>query len=146
MFQKELLVESEPEMSNLAIKVASNLDCGSVIALNGDLGSGKTFFAKNIISFFCPTILHIISPTFNLLQTYTGPFCEIFHFDLYRLKSSEEIFELGIEDAFNNNICLIEWPGIISDFLPKDAINIELSLQDENRRLVSISSTINLML
>jgi len=65
---------------------------------------------------------------------------QIYHFDLYRLKSLEEIYELGIEEAFAGHVCLIEWPEIISNILPKDTISIEISIENETTRLVVVST------
>ena len=65
---------------------------------------------------------------------------EIYHFDLYRLKTIDEIYELGIEEAFAGHVCLIEWPEIISNILPKDTISIEISIVNETTRLVVVST------
>ncbi len=132
-------LNTEEETKAIAHKIASTLKAGDVIALTGDLGAGKTFLAREIIRFFCGADLMVPSPTFTLLQIYeTKPF-NIYHYDLYRLKSADEIYDLGIEEAFDNNICLIEWPEIIAQLLPSSTIHINLELQN-NIRLLTLDN------
>lgn len=135
----EYLINTEEDTRAIARKVASALKAGDVIALLGDLGAGKTFFAREIIRFFCGADLIVPSPTFTLLQIYETQQFNIYHYDLYRLKSADEIYELGIEEALHNNICLIEWPDIISHLLPKSTVNLNFKLES-NIRLLNISS------
>ena len=83
----------------------------------------------------------VTSPTFNLLHIYDTNLFEIWHFDLYRLKHSEEIHELGIEDAFAGAVSLIEWPEIILNILPEERLDIEIDFTErEELRAVTISS------
>ncbi|MGL4226908.1 MAG: tRNA (adenosine(37)-N6)-threonylcarbamoyltransferase complex ATPase subunit type 1 TsaE, partial [Rickettsia sp.] len=103
-----------------------------------DLGAGKTFFCREIIKYFCGEHTSIISPTFNLLQTYKAYNFTIYHYDLYRLKSPEEIYELGFEEALNGNLILIEWSEIIKHLLTPPLIEVNLEVLDENKRLCSI--------
>ena len=101
-------------------------------ALRGDLGYGKTTFAKYFINSLNQSIEDVTSPTFTIVQTYESSVAEIWHVDCYRLKDREEFFELGLEEAFNYCITIIEWPEIIQDLLPKDSINIDFSIDSEN--------------
>ena len=115
----------------LAQDVSKILKPGSVIALQGELGSGKTFLSKHIINSLLGSDINVTSPTFQLLQIYQADGYDIYHYDLYRLKNRDEIFELSIEDAMNGrNICIIEWPEIIFDILPKETLVIELGFED----------------
>ena len=115
----------------LAKSISKALKPGDVIALQGDLGAGKTFLTKHIISTLLGKDTHVTSPTFQLLQIYQANGYDIYHYDLYRLKNRDEIFELGIEDAMNGrNICIIEWPEIVFDMLPKETLVIELGFED----------------
>ena len=100
---------------------------GQCFALYGNLGFGKTTFAQYLIKILNPKIENIISPTFNIIQTYPNEIAEIWHIDCYRLKSADESYELGIEEAFSDYITIIEWPEIIEDLLPNNTIKIHFS-------------------
>ncbi|MCC8369264.1 MAG: tRNA (adenosine(37)-N6)-threonylcarbamoyltransferase complex ATPase subunit type 1 TsaE [Rickettsia endosymbiont of Oxypoda opaca] len=134
MLNHETLLNNEEESKNFAKILAQKLSAGSVVLFTGDLGSGKTFLCREIIKYFCGSNTEIISPTFNILQTYQATNFMIYHFDLYRLKSSEEIYELGIEDALQGNLCLIEWPEIIEHLLPEPLVRINLQITLNNKR------------
>lgn len=133
MLNSKIILNSEQDSINLAIKLAQTLAKGDIVAFSGDLGSGKTFFCRQIIQFFCGSSTNVISPTFNLLQTYKTKDFTIFHFDLYRLKISEEIYELGIEEALQNNLCLIEWPELVEHLLPRPVIRVNLLIENNQR-------------
>ena len=130
----EIILSSELESKIFAHNLAKTLKKGDIITFTGDLGCGKTFLCREIIQYFCGTNINVVSPTFNLLQTYQAPNFTIYHFDLYRLKSQNELYELGIEDAFQNDICLIEWPQIIEAILPKPIIRLDLEIITNNQR------------
>lgn len=112
-----------------------------VFCITGDLGVGKTVFSKG----FAKGLLiddEITSPTFTIINEYKNGRIPFYHFDAYRLNSSEEIFELGFEEyLFGNGVCLIEWAEVIKDAVPKDAIwiNIEKDLsKGEDYRIIKI--------
>ena len=130
------LSKSETDTISFAKKFAKNLKGNEVIALRGTLGMGKTVFARGIIQQLTGRQEEVPSPTFTLLQTYESPLGEIFHFDFYRLKNPSEAYEIGIEDAFENGICLIEWPEKIGKLLPKKVINIYFE-PTSNGRLIT---------
>lgn len=112
---------------------------GQCFALYGDLGSGKTTFSQFLIKSLIPTVKYIASPTFTIVQTYNdNNRLEIWHVDCYRLNNSEEFFELGLEEAFENCITIIEWPEIIDDFLPQNTIKIQFSMKCNNIRTIGI--------
>jgi len=122
----------------LAAKLAGVAEVGDVIALIGDLGSGKTAFARAFIMARGGDG-EVPSPTFTLVQLYEFDAGDVYHFDLYRVEDSEEIFELGIEDAMNEGISLIEWPDRMGSYLPFERLDIILSLgEDENQREVEL--------
>jgi tRNA threonylcarbamoyladenosine biosynthesis protein TsaE len=103
-----------------------------VIALTGDLGAGKTHFARGFIQALAPDVGEVPSPTFTLVQSYaartdSGP-VEIWHFDLYRLKSAEEAYDLAIEEAFAEGVSLIEWPGKLGSLLPSRRLDVVLEI------------------
>lgn len=106
---------------------------GQCFALYGNLGFGKTTFTQYLIKVLNPKIETIISPTFNIIQTYSNNIAEIWHVDCYRLKSVDEFYDLGIDEAFSNYITIIEWPEIIEDLLPSDVIKIQFSKMGDQR-------------
>jgi tRNA threonylcarbamoyladenosine biosynthesis protein TsaE len=102
---------------------------GDIIALKGDLGAGKTTFARGFIR-ARGGAEEVPSPTFTLVQVYELESAAIWHFDLYRVKSPEEGWELGIEDAFADGISLIEWPERLGPLLPRRCLEIKLLFGD----------------
>ena len=129
------LSQSEKDTISFAKKFAKTLKGDEIIALWGTLGMGKTVFAKAVIQELTGRNEDVPSPTFTLLQSYDTPLGEVFHFDFYRLKNPEEAYEIGIEDAFESGICLIEWPEKIGALLPKRAINIYFEMTDRGRQI-----------
>src|SRR3990167_7257378 len=123
----DILTHSPEETAEIAGKVASRLLPGDIILLKGELGAGKTTFVRALIQALCGLETEVPSPTFTLVQTYETPRFLLWHFDLYRLKHPEEIFELGIEEAYGSGVSLIEWPERLGANLPKDYLGIELS-------------------
>lgn len=130
------VVNSKSEMQALAQKIAAQSEVGDVFLLKGTLGAGKSFFAKNFINFLQEKNREVLSPTFNLVYSYDSKKGEIFHFDLYRLKSADELENIGFFDALENGICLIEWPEIAAKFfqpnLKKNVTEIEIIFGDKN--------------
>lgn len=134
--KKEYLLKGLEDSMELAQKIANALKASGVLALYGDLGSGKTFFCQEIIRTLANNpMLNVISPTFNLLQSYEMQDYTVYHYDLYRLNDISDTDELGIEDAFSEkNICLIEWPEIIETILPKNSMHIRLKIIENDQR------------
>ena len=127
----------EAATAAFAARVSALAATRDIIALKGDLGSGKTTFARGFIRARGGTE-EVPSPTFTLVQIYELGSAVVWHFDLYRLKSPEEAWELGIEDAFSEGISLIEWPERLGPLLPQRRLEIELLFGDhpEARRAV----------
>ena len=115
---------------------------GQCFALYGNLGSGKTTFSQFLIKSLISTVGHVASRTFTIVQTYNdGDKLEIWHVDCYRLNDREEFLELGLEEAFENCITIIEWPEIIADFLPKNTIKIQFAMKkSKNKNILTIKS------
>lgn len=134
-------INSKEEMADLAIDLAKKIEAPKIIALSGSLGVGKSFFAKNFINFLQINSTPVLSPTFNLVCNYSTIKGEIYHFDLYRLKSAEELENIGFFHAIKNFITLIEWPEIAEKYLTKNIIriNIEADNAQEESRIVSIN-------
>jgi tRNA threonylcarbamoyladenosine biosynthesis protein TsaE len=122
----------------LAAEVAAVAMPGDVIALRGELGAGKTAFARAFIRARSGDAdLPVPSPTFTLVQVYELPQASIWHFDFYRLRDAAEIWELGIEEAFTDGISLIEWPEIAKSLLPSARtlrITLSAGATPESRR------------
>jgi tRNA threonylcarbamoyladenosine biosynthesis protein TsaE len=115
----------EAATRTLGADVAAMAEPGDVIALQGELGAGKTTLARAFIR--ARGIRdEVPSPTFTLVQVYDADGATIWHFDLYRLRSPEEAWELGIEDAFGDGISLIEWPERLGPLLPRRRLDIAL--------------------
>ncbi|HEX9614183.1 MAG TPA: tRNA (adenosine(37)-N6)-threonylcarbamoyltransferase complex ATPase subunit type 1 TsaE [Bacteroidota bacterium] len=136
---------SEEETSRVAGQFAGRLDRGDVVALYGDLGAGKTQFVKGI----CRTLEvreTVASPSFVILHRYEGRDSEgnellIHHFDLYRVRSAEEIYDLGYEEfLFGSGICIVEWADRLHHLLPAHRYDIRLGLgSSENERTIQIT-------
>lgn len=114
---------------------AQNLGCkaqpGEVYCLSGDLGSGKTVFAKGF-AIGLGINDNITSPTFTIINHYYGRL-QLYHFDLYRIKSVEEMYDLGFEEYFyGNGVCLIEWAEIMEQIIPDDSVWITIHKDTEN--------------
>lgn len=135
-----LISDSEEETARHARDFAAMLHPGAVVCLYGDLGLGKSVFARALIRQMAGNpALEVPSPTFTLVQTYETPVAELWHFDLYRLKDPEEIYELGWEEALGHAICLIEWSERLGPLLPPCRIDIHLSLLPDGRRQLQLS-------
>jgi tRNA threonylcarbamoyladenosine biosynthesis protein TsaE len=118
----------EAATAGLAARLASRARQGDVIGLSGELGSGKTTFARAFIRAFGGGEEEVPSPTFTLVEIYSflgRP--PIWHFDLYRLSAPEEAWELGIEEAWIEGISLIEWPERLGGLLPAEHLLLALS-------------------
>lgn len=120
-----------------AALLAGALDMGDVILLNGDLGTGKTHFARSVIQALLTTAEDVPSPTFTLVQSYQTAKGDLWHADLYRIGSPFEIEELGLTEAFETAICLIEWPDRLGTLTPPDALSLTLTYgaAEDARRL-----------
>lgn len=135
-------LSSEDETARLARALAPHLQGGDIILLEGSIGAGKSFFARNLILSLLETPEDIPSPTFTLVQTYEAPKFEIWHCDLYRLTTPYEAQELGLEDAFETALCLIEWPDRLGDLTPPDALLFNLKTTDTPQvRHATLSAT-----
>lgn len=122
-----MLIESLEQTQVIAHSVANVMKENDVIILNGDVGAGKTTFAKFLIKKLCEDeSLEVTSPTFSIVQIYSSTIGSIWHVDLYRLKDPEEIFETGIYDMLGKEVCIIEWPEKIMKYLPSSYLNINL--------------------
>ena len=113
----------------LAAAVAAQARVRDVVTLSGDLGAGKTAFARGFLRARPggESIGEVPSPTFTLVQVYELAGVPVWHFDLYRLARAEDAWELGIEEAFSDAISLIEWPDRLGNLLPEDRLDVALA-------------------
>lgn len=132
---------SEIETMNFANRLASKLKNGDTVVLSGDLGSGKTKFTEGFLSYF-GLAGEISSPTFTIVNEYYKDNINIYHFDVYRISSSDEFYAIGGEQYFETGICIIEWGEIIKDALPANYIQIsfERDLEHEHRRILNVEA------
>ncbi len=132
----EWTITKEDELQQIADTIAPHLSIGDVVALEGTLGVGKTTFVRTLVQKLLDKTVDVPSPTFTLLQSYDTPNFTLHHFDFYRLKSPEEAYEIGIEDAFTEGVSLIEWPDKIGSLLPKKHKTISFEIMDNGKRRI----------
>ncbi len=129
---KEYILENVEQMRAWARDFAGMLTAPCVVALHGDLGMGKSEIARSVIQTLRGADTVVPSPTFTIVQSYDG----ISHFDLYRVEDADELTEIGLAHAIENDITLIEWPEIAKDVLPENTIHISISQYADGRRVV----------
>ncbi len=133
--------KNEQETFDFAGRFAKSLKGGEIIALNGQLGAGKTVFVKGL----CRALGvkdEVLSPTFTLMQEHVGEKLVVWHYDAYRLSGGEEAYMSGLTDYFGDKsgVCVIEWASNIEDaFSGLDAIQISIRRIDENDREIEVS-------
>lgn len=136
MIKRELIIKNENETREFGLKLAEELRAGDVLALIGDLGTGKTALTKYIAQGLGISD-NIVSPTFTIVREYTDGRLPLYHFDVYRLTDSEEMFNIGAEEYFyeKGGVCVIEWADIVEDILPADTkyIYIEYGASEGER-------------
>ncbi|MEL6914410.1 MAG: tRNA (adenosine(37)-N6)-threonylcarbamoyltransferase complex ATPase subunit type 1 TsaE [Pseudomonadota bacterium] len=120
-------------------RVASTLRAGDCLLLDGDLGAGKTTFARALIQPLLAEPEDIPSPTFTLVQTYETPHFEIWHCDLYRLRGADDLVELGLEEAFGTAVTLIEWPDRLGGLTPPHAQHLRFEITGAEARRLTIT-------
>ncbi|MEW2912064.1 tRNA (adenosine(37)-N6)-threonylcarbamoyltransferase complex ATPase subunit type 1 TsaE [Leisingera sp. JC11] len=125
-------LNSPEETAELAARIAGALRPGDCLLLEGVIGAGKTHFARHLIQSLMDEPEDVPSPTFTLVQTYDVPAGELWHTDLYRLSSLDELEELGLTEAFDSAICLVEWPDRLAELTPAHALHLALALDPEH--------------
>jgi tRNA threonylcarbamoyladenosine biosynthesis protein TsaE len=129
-FSAQLSLPDEAQTHRLAAALGVHLRPGDTILLSGDIGAGKTAFARALIRSLQDAPEDVPSPTFTLVQVYDTTRGEVWHADLYRIALTSEIEELGLSDAFGSAICLIEWPDRLGDLTPQGALAMSLTVTD----------------
>ncbi len=129
--------DNEETTLGIAEAFADNLVPGDIVLLNGDLGAGKTVFARGIARGLAIDTT-ITSPTFTLIHEYNGSL-PMYHMDLYRMKNLTEVLELGVEEyLYGDGVCLIEWPEKLEDIYPDDAYEVQINHCGASRREINI--------
>lgn len=135
-----LTTRSPDETAALARLLAKRLRPGDSLLLSGPVGAGKTHFARHLVQTLLPAPEDVPSPTFTLVQTYDTAQGAIWHADLYRLTALDEVEELGLLDAFDDAICLVEWPDRLGPLCPAHALRLDFAhdAQDDDTRQITL--------
>ena len=132
--------KSAAETRELGKQLAVQLKAGDVILLEGDLGAGKSEFARGVAKGLGVTET-VTSPSFTILNVYESGKLPLYHFDWYRLERSEELYELGMDEYLGGNgIALVEWPAQCPDAVPEKCLRIKISATGENSRRIETES------
>ena len=121
-------LETEDHTARLGAALVGALGRGEAICLSGPLGAGKSVLARGLIRALSPLERDVPSPTFTLVQFYDGPKFPVAHFDLYRLTSADEVYEIGLDEALRDGAAVIEWPERLGHHLPANRLDIEIHL------------------
>ena len=141
-FSAQITLADEAATRAFASAVAPLCIVGDCLLLSGEVGAGKTSFARAFIQASSPVQTDITSPTFTLVQTYPhhrGGM--LWHLDLYRLRHSGELQELGLDEAFSSGITLIEWPQLVRDYAPRTALDMTFTMPMSGGRLVQLRAS-----
>ena len=126
MEEKKIVIKNEEETKKFGEKLCEKLTAGSIVALTGDLGTGKTTLTKAIAAGLGVTDV-ITSPTFNIVKQYDSWRLPLYHFDVYRIGDVDEMYEIGYEEYFfGDGVCVIEWADLIEEIISDDAVRIEI--------------------
>lgn len=132
---------SAEETEKIGKEIGEKAQKGQIYTLNGDLGAGKTAFAKGFAKGL-GIKEHITSPTFTIINEYSGGRLPFYHFDIYRISDADEFYETGYEEYFyGEGVCLVEWAEILSEIMPKEIINIKITKnleKGENYRIIEV--------
>lgn len=137
---KEITIDSLSDLKQVAKAIVSSLDGRSVVALCGAMGAGKTTLISAIVEYLGSDDT-VTSPTFALVNQYsTESIGTVYHFDFYRINRIEEVFDMGYEEYFySGDLCLIEWPELIEELLPDDAMVVRIDILSPTERRFTIA-------
>ena len=134
---------SAEQTEALGKALGQKLQGGEIIAYEGDLGAGKTAFTRGLALGLGIT-MRVTSPTYTVVNEYNGGRLELFHFDMYRLGSSDELFDIGWEDyLLRGGVCAVEWSENVSDAM-EDAITVRIEKASEEERIITIEGGVGL--
>ena len=128
---------SASETAAIGRQFAKQLNAGSILALKGELGSGKTQFTKGLVAGLESSV-PVTSPTFTIIHEYPGGHLPVYHFDFFRLEDRESVVQLGLDDyLFGDGISVIEWADRFPESIPEQARWILFEIRSENARMIS---------
>ena len=137
-----ITLPSPQHTKDFATRLGALLRPGDTLLLEGPIGAGKTHFARSLIQSRLPVPEDVPSPTFTLVQTYDAGEGEIWHADLYRLTGPGDVMELGLAEAFDTAICLIEWPDRLGELVPDHALTLRMiPAEAEETRVLELTWT-----
>ena len=132
----EIKIQDLAHINEAAKAFVDNIGDNTVFAFYGKMGAGKTTFIKAICEELGVDDV-ITSPTFAIVNEYTAQDGPVYHFDFYRIKKIEEVYDMGFEDYFYSGaLCLIEWPELIEEVLPEDAVKVTIEEKEDGSRAV----------
>jgi len=132
----EIKIQDLEHIREAARTFIENIGDHTVFAFYGKMGAGKTTFIKAICEELGVSDV-ITSPTFAIVNEYTAQDKPVYHFDFYRIKKLEEVYDMGFEDYFYSGaLCLIEWPELIEDVLPEDAVKVSIQEKEDGSRAI----------
>ena len=136
----ELLSHSPEDTEDIGARLAEQLEPGAVVAFTGDLGAGKTAFVRGLARGLGVQD-RVTSPTFTIVNEYEGGRLPLFHFDMYRLGSADELFDIGWEDYLRRGgVCAVEWSENIADALEEDAVRVDIRRgASDQERVITIA-------
>ena len=134
----EFFTKNELETEALGQRLAESIEGGAVIAMYGDLGAGKTAFVRGMARGMGLTHCRVSSPTFTIVNEYLGE-RELIHFDMYRLSSADELFDIGWEDYLNRGgVCAVEWSENVEDAFDGSEIRVSIRKTGDTERAITI--------
>ncbi len=136
----EIIIKDKRHINAAARELLKHTGGRKIIAFYGSMGAGKTTIIKAVCENL-GAIDYATSPTFTLVNEYkTESGNSLFHFDFYRIKKTEEVFDFGIEEYFTGeSYCFLEWPELIEDILPEETLRIRIEVKDDGQRILHIS-------
>lgn len=138
----QITTGSSQETEALGGCIGSLLLPGFFVALQGDLGGGKTCFTRGVVASLAPGSAHLVaSPTYAIMNCYPGD-PPVYHFDFYRLAGDDDIAELGFEEYFyGDGVCIVEWSERLTELLPPDVVTILFEYSGDDRRVITMTSS-----
>jgi tRNA threonylcarbamoyladenosine biosynthesis protein TsaE len=135
---KRIEIDSLSELERVAEEILSSMGERRVVLLRGGMGAGKTTLVSRIAAQLGAEDT-VTSPTFALVNQYEGREGTIYHFDFYRINRVEEVFDLGYEEYFySGELCFVEWPEMVEGLLPEDAMEVRITVGDDDKRIFEI--------
>ena len=135
---KRIEIDALSDLPRVAEEVINSLDGRTVVLLRGGMGAGKTTLVSRIAALLGAEDT-VTSPTFALVNQYEGSECRIYHFDFYRIKSVEEVYNMGYEEyLYSDAVCFMEWPELVEELLPEECIRVEIDEENDGSRRITI--------